>query len=102
MPPFLATQQQARTRNDPDAVIINMATIAANNPASNSALLVAQGQPKVETLFGPPVGVGGANPPEWTNIKDGPDEEEEELTMDVVQEWVRKSKEEVSRTHPDG
>ena len=93
MPPFLARSSDripAAVAAQPAPVAINMANLAP----------VDETKPKVETLFGPPVGVGGTAPPEWTVVA-GKEEmnmsgKEEELTMDVVQEWVKRSKEEVN------
>lgn len=108
MPPFLArdtddgrlpaaaAQIQAQAAAPPGSVAINMANLgpSANDESANKA--------KVETLFGPPVGIGGTAAPEWTVLA-GRDEinqdKEEELTMDIVQEWVKRSKEEVDDKH---
>ncbi|KAG9023304.1 hypothetical protein FS837_005870, partial [Tulasnella sp. UAMH 9824] len=115
MPPFLAQQRfrnaSAAAATQPAApapppVTINMSNLAQptqtaegdpNNPNSKS---------KVETLFGPPVGVGGTPAPDWTllagkaELKEHGEEEEEELTMDIVQEWIRRNKEESAGDKP--
>lgn len=57
------------------------------------------GKNKVDTLFGPPVGVGWNPAPDWTSswaTEHATAEKEDELTPEVVKEWIRRSKEEVS------
>lgn len=94
MPPFVATDRHRLANAAPASVTINMANLATTQPGDAT-------KSKVETLFGPPVGVGGTAAPEWTSLvskEDAAAGEEDELTMDVVQEWVKRSKDEVSRS----
>ncbi|KAG8853657.1 hypothetical protein FRB96_008074 [Tulasnella sp. 330] len=61
------------------------------------------GKNKVDTLFGPPVGVGGNPAPDWTSswaTEHTTSEKEDELTPEVVKEWIRRSKEETSDVVP--
>ena len=46
-----------------------------------------------DTLFGPSIGVAGGGP-DWCekDSKDGKDADEDELTPEVVKDWIRKSK----------
>ncbi|KAG8922862.1 hypothetical protein FRC01_013516, partial [Tulasnella sp. 417] len=113
MPPFLA-QQRFRNTNAaagtepaapaPPPVTINMSNLA--QPAQAAAEGDQNSKSKVETLFGPPVGVGGTPAPDWTvlagkaELKEHGEGDEEELTMDIVQEWSRRNKEESAGDKP--
>ncbi|KAG8907635.1 hypothetical protein FRB99_003097 [Tulasnella sp. 403] len=97
MPPFFSRSTNAPhvapRLPQPSAVTINMANLTSQDPS----------KAKVETLFGPPVGVGGVPTPNWTSMASRNDPgraEEEELTPDVVQEWVRRSKQEADKPVP--
>lgn len=74
----------------------------ANVPNMQPTAAADAGKNKVETLFGPPVGVGGNPAPDWTSswaAEHATAEKEDELTPEVVKEWIRRSKEEVSDGH---
>lgn len=47
---------------------------------------------KKDTLFGPSIGVSVGGP-DWCSTKDKPSKDEDELTTDIVKEWIVKSKE---------
>ncbi len=47
---------------------------------------------KKDTLFGPSIGVSGEGP-DWCSTKVKPVKEEDELTSEIVKEWIAKSKE---------
>ncbi|KLO14371.1 hypothetical protein SCHPADRAFT_903315 [Schizopora paradoxa] len=52
---------------------------------------------KKDTLFGPSIGVP-AGGPDWCASKDKPAKEDDELTTDIVKEWIAKSKESAQPT----
>jgi len=47
---------------------------------------------KKDTLFGPSIGVSGGGP-DWCSPKDKLGKEDDELTSEIVKEWIAKSKE---------
>ncbi|KAG8979284.1 hypothetical protein FRB90_008116, partial [Tulasnella sp. 427] len=110
MPPFLAHQRRAATQQQaapaPPAVTINMSNLAQPAQTTEADPNNPNNKGKVETLFGPPVGVGGTPAPEWTvlagkaELNQTADDQEEELTMDIVQEWIRRNKEESAGDKP--
>lgn len=69
-----------------NAVVINMGE-PAQQPANNTPS--AQEKKKQDTLFGPNIGIV-ASGPDWTERQE---KQSDELTPDVVKNWIAKSKE---------
>lgn len=69
-------------------VVINMGDLEVPGAGNNDGKKEAK-----ETLFGPSIGVAGGGP-DWCekDSKDSKNTEEDELTPDIVKEWIRKSK----------